>query len=1019
MKKGKKVLMLLGIGLLKKVLTLLVVLAVTQWADAQHTMEYSAPDAAYRQGLELVDQKNYTAAEQFFNMYIAQNPGGDRVEEAQYYLLHIHYIQRKPGTSEEIVNYLVEHPYSQHVPELHFMAGVLYVENKKSKLALEEFRRADNERLTQVEKNDMLFYSGIAKLQQKQYAQASDDFEALLGRPTAYKLASQYYYAYCQYTLGHYSEAKPHFLQVEHIKDYKQTVPYYLCQIYFSEGNYEAVEERANWLFKEYPKNKENAELHRMMGEIAYIKGHYAEAVEHINAYKASTKKTNRSDMYLLGMAQYQLGQYGEAIKNLQKATNKTDTLSENAYLHIGHCYVKQKQTEQARMAYSQAAATNFNAKIHQQAMYNYALTTCESNDAFGESISALSGYLAQYPDADNAAKVQSLLMQVLLKTKNYQSAINEINKVKNPTPELLDTKHYLTYKMGTEAYEGKNYAKALECFTAVIEAQKNDYQTDSYLWRGETYYRNRQYDLSAADMEQYISRAKSSTDSHMQQARYGAGYAYYSQKKYDSAVKHFTQFINIADKKDQRYTDALNRIADTYFSKRNLTQAEANYSRAYAAGGKGKDYALFQRGYCLGLMKKYSDKISVMDQLVRQMPRSSYADDALYESGRAYIQQNKGDEAMESYKRLLDNYPNSELAAKAALEIAMIYDNRGDHEMAIKSYKQVIKDYPGSDESYTALDALEETYITLDRVKEYIDYTKTLGRVIKTNAATKEDSLTYMAAERQYVQGKYSQAAAGMKSYVNSYCPDGRYCTVAQYYMADSYYRTGMRDEALQAYDPLTEMKGSTHREEACLRAAEIAYDKKDYAAASKYFERLQECASIIDNANAARLGVLRCSYHLEDHNATIRIATQIIEDNHSENSMVYEARYHRAKSYLAQNDTFRAMPDLKEVAKDMRTAQGAEAKYLISDILYKQKELDKAETEIMDFAQNGTPHQYWLAKAMVLLADIYIQREDDFQAKQYLLSLQANYTEQDDIQEQIKQRLNEIADREAEKVE
>ena len=1019
MNKGKKLMMLLGIGLLKKVITLIVILALCDGARAQHSMEYTAPNTLYRQGLELVDQKNYTAAEQMFSAYIAQNPGGDQVEEAMYYMLHIHYIQRRPGTSEEIVNYLVEHPYSQHVPELHFMAGVLYVENKKSKLALEEFRRADSERLSQTEKNDLLFYSGIAKLQQKQYEAASTDFENLLARPTAYKLASQYYYAYCQYTLGHYNEAKPHFLQIEHINEYKQTVPYYLCQIYFSEGNYEAVEERAKTLFAEYPKNKENAELHRMMGEVAYIKGHYGDAIEHIEAYKSSTKKTNRSDMYLLGMAQYQLGKYGDAIKNLQKATNKTDTLSENAYLHIGHSYIKQKQIDQARMAYSQAAATNFNAKIHQQAMYNYALATCQSNDAFGESVTALSNYLAQYPDADNAPKIQSLLMEVLLKTKNYQAAINEINKVKNPTPQLIDTKYYLTYKFGTECYEGSNLAKALECFTTVIDAPANKYQTDSYLWRGETYYRNKQYQLSADDMEKYISRAKGVTDSHMRQARYGAGYAYYSQKKYDCAFKHFTQFVNIADKKDTRYTDALNRIADTYFSKRNLTQAEANYSKAYAAGGKGKDYALFQRGYCLGLMKQYSDKINVMEQLVRQMPQSSYADDALYESGRAFIQQGKGDEAIESYKRLLANYPNSELAPKAALEIAMVYDNRSDHDMAIKSYKQVIKDYPGSDESYTALDALEETYITLDRVKEYIDYTKTLGRVIKTNAANKEDSLTYMAAERQYVQGKYSQAAAGMKSYVNSYCPDGRYCTVAQYYMADSYYRTGERNEALKAYDPLTEMKGSTHREEACLRAAEIAYDNKDYTAATKYFARLQECASIIENANAARLGVLRCSYYLKDQNNTIRMATQIIDDNHSENDMVYEARYHRAKSYLEQEDYFRALPDLREVAKNTQTQQGAEAKYLIADILYKQKDIDKAEAEIMDFAKKGTPHQYWLAKAMVLLADIYIQREDDFQAKQYLLSLQANYTEQDGIQEEIVSRLNGIADREAEKVE
>ena len=65
------------------------------------------------------------------------------------------------------------------------------------------------------------------------------------------------------------------------------------------------------------------------------------------------------------------------------------------------------------------------------------------------------------------------------------------------------------------------------------------------------------------------------------------------------------------------------------------------------------------------------------------------------------------------------------------------------------------------------------------------------------------------------------------------------------------------------------------------------------------------------------------------------------------------------------------------------------------------------------MSFAQMNTQHQYWLARAMILLADISIQREDIYQAQQYLLALQANYTAQDDIQSIIAQRLETIAAR------
>ena len=62
----------------------------------------------------------------------------------------------------------------------------------------------------------------------------------------------------------------------------------------------------------------------------------------------------------------------------------------------------------------------------------------------------------------------------------------------------------------------------------------------------------------------------------------------------------------------------------------------------------------------------------------------------------------------------------------------------------------------------------------------------------------------------------------------------------------------------------------------------------------------------------------------------------------------------------------------------------------------------------------RKNTPYQYWLAKSFVLLSDIYVAQNDDFQAKQYLISLRDNYTAQDSIQDLIKDRLDKIIARE-----
>jgi len=56
---------------------------------------------------------------------------------------------------------------------------------------------------------------------------------------------------------------------------------------------------------------------------------------------------------------------------------------------------------------------------------------------------------------------------------------------------------------------------------------------------------------------------------------------------------------------------------------------------------------------------------------------------------------------------------------------------------------------------------------------------------------------------------------------------------------------------------------------------------------------------------------------------------------------------------------------------------------------LLYIRKEYQEAENEIFDFIDMNTPHQYWMAKAFILLADLYLEKDDRFQAIQTLQSI------------------------------
>jgi len=175
---------------------------------------------------------------------------------------------------------------------------------------------------------------------------------------------------------------------------------------------------------------------------------------------------------------------------------------------------------------------------------------------------------------------------------------------------------------------------------------------------------------------------------------------------------------------------------------------------------------------------------------------------------------------------------------------------------------------------------------------------------------------------------------------------------------------------------------------------------------------------AQTTDDRNIARLGILRCSFFLNDHQNTVNIANEIISDPKSNAEVMSEARYNRSKAYIALNQQNQAISDLKILSADTRTSIGAEAKYLLANVLFDQGKLADAEKEVNDFAKKNTPYQFWLARSFILLADIYVKQNNDFQAKQYLLSLQKNYTAADEIQSLITERLNAISQRENQKV-
>lgn len=1004
------------------VISLTFLLALLQLTPAQQSSVYTHSDVLFDQGKDLYHQGKFAASyrkmEEFLNR--GEQLTASQVHDASFFCAANAFELRHDNSEVLIHAFLKRYPYTTFADELQYMLGLLRYEAGDYPAALEQFELVKPSRLGKRYRTSYTFAQGYSFIKTEQFARASQNFSSLKDEKSPVQTDAVYYYAYSEYQLKNYEAALPEFQKVERVAKYREDVTYYLFQLYYHSGATDSLQVKSEYLLKNYPNHPNNSEVYRIKGEIAYNEKKYTEAIDYLKRYESMATRILRHSSYLMGMSLMRTNRYNSAIPYLQQVTTEEDGLTENAYLHLGHCFVKINDKVNARLAFEAVLRTRFDAKVREEAMLNYALTTYETTSAFGESISAFEQFLAEYPNSRGAYNVKSYLASAYMASRNYELAYESIQKIKEPNDKILEAKQYILFQLGSEAFTQNRFDKAVEFFNLSLKEKQSElFAAEALYWRSESYYRLDKLTNSISDLRAFLANPEARKSKNYVMGHYSMGYAHFRNQNFREARRFFELYMNLEkNKTSDIFADAMSRVGDCYFYERDFTNAELLYSRAANLSKNTGDYALFQSAYVAGLQKKYSTKISRMNSLVDSYPNSSYVDDALYEIGRAYLMIDNEAEALKTYRRLLATQAGTPVSRKAALEIGMIYLNQDKLSEAITAYKAVIAGYPGSVEAFTALESLENIYIEVNDVPAYLEYTKSLNMNVTGLSAGRQDSISYVAAEKQYMNGNYTQAATGFRSYLQNYCAGGRFCTNAQYYLADSYYKANDAQRALEEFRKLLNITGNQYMEEALMRCAEISFDKKDFGTALTYFRQFEQAAQSSERKNMARLGVLRSAYQIKDYTLTISGADAVIDDARSTTEMKTEARHLRAKANILSGKSNLAMDDLKVLSVDTRTEQGAEAKYLLANLYFEQKSFALAEKEVQDFARVNTPYQYWLARSFIVLADVYIAQKNDFQAKQYLLSLQRNYKTPDDIQELISSRLAAISKRERAKV-
>lgn len=1018
----------------RKTLTIALMLlcAVLSWG--QQTKLATNWDTHYSQGIKLSREGYYavscTYLERFVNEarqkvqerakdtgngYVDYAPAAinSMIEEAEYWLCYNHYMMKDKEAIDRINAHLARYPESGMRGQLMFMRGRWYYEKRKWQEAVDAYAQCDGKDLNYDDREVFIFSQAYSQLQLKMYDKASRGFKESMTTSRNYYNEAAYYYAYAEFCMEHYDTAIDIFHRIDDDSKYKEAAEFHILQIYDSKGQRTAAVEKGKDLIRNYPKSQYANEAYRILGENAYRTQNYEEAANALYNYTRASKEPHREDLYMQGVSEYMTADYKNAISVLGRLTSDSDSLAMNAYIFIGFSYLQLNQPQNARLAFKHAAMTATDSHIAEEAAYNYAIATFESHAPFGETLTAFNDFVQKYPNSSHKVAILELTAEAYIAEHDYAAAVEAIDKMDYTNDNLRQVKETALFRLGIAAIEEHRYDEARDYLTRSIAMNNAKSQSSqAYLWRAECAYKQGKMKETQEDIKRYLATPQRKTTDCLLKAYYTLAYTYWEEHNYRMARPYFSKFLEIkgADK-SELYSDVTCRIGDCYYNNRDFDNALNTYW-SVPSNSSNADYALYQIAQIYGLQHKYDDKIQTLNTLLSRHHRSDWSDEAMYEIGRTYVLQDKSTDAIAAYLALQKKHPMSKWTRKATLEIAMLNANMGNYEGAIEAYKFVVDKYPSSEEARVALESMQNLYVEINKVDEYIAYRQSVaGITVQTVNTNEEDSLQFLAAEKCYMKGDWNQAIGSLNNYLVKYCDELSFnCITAQYYLAESYYNIGNKQQAMIRYHKLTTMDGNEYMESALLKAAEIAYDKEEYASANSYFNKLMLVATTSENRATARLGILRCSFYTNLYDQTIHIASDILNQDDASAELRREARYNRAKSYIALSKADSAVDDLVELSREPHTKAGAEANYLYSQYLFDKGLLQLSEDQVMMFIEAGTPHQYWTARCMLLLSDIYRAREDNVMARMYLESLREGYTVQDDIQTMLEQRMNEL---------
>lgn len=970
-------------------LTFLLLSKLTFQVIGQNTLKYESSLAAYFQAEELFDKTQFSAARIAFRTFINSSLSDNDpfIEKARYYEAIAALELYNDDAISLLEAYINRYPENVNKVTIYVKIGNYFFQEDDFENASVWYEKIP---INEVEKNkreEVLFKRGYAAMQLGARKTALNNLRDVKDGTSAYAAPSLYFFSHLNYLDGALQIALEGFEKLQKNPSYSSVVPYYIIQIAHKQERYEFVIDYA-------PKVLDSAALdnlsnvYHLLGDSYYKLNLFKEAAKYLEIYYQKAK-TTRIDDYQIAYALFRTEDYEKAIKYFDRVARIDDSLGQTAMYQLADAYQKLNKLLPARSAFFRASEMKSNAKIQEDALYNFAILSFKVDiNPYDESVKAFENYLKKYPESTRKNDIYQCLVNVYSNTSNYVKALESLDQLPSKDTKLKSIYQIIAYNYSVELFQKTRYAEALANFTLVTK-----YNIDPQLvalskyWRADAYYRIEKYTESIEEYKLFLASPASNSLEEKLDAYYNLGYAYWNKKQNNDALDAFQIYLQGNPKNKEKKIDANLKLADGYFASKQNALAIQFYKETINLKSPLSDRATYYLAKSYGYNGQVQLKINTLLTLINDYKTSKYIMTGLYELAKSYKSNSEYDPAMNYFRKFLADFPQSALSIDCQLEIADIHYKKWDYAQAELAFKQLLMEYDNiRDVCAAAVKGLMDVYIAQkspDKAAELAD------RYPCANVSPDEkENLYYNPALQSYVDSNYSEAIPKFEAYIVKF-PAGRYTHETRYFLGNSYFKIKDTIKGIENYEMFLAGTNSAYSEFAALRVATFHYGKKAYVESIKYYQKLDLIASKASNLFAAKLGLTRSYFFTKNYLEAINYAKVSLENNALTNTNRIECEYVLAMSYIQLTNYNDASVSLNWLIKNTSGAITAECRYYLAEVHVKNNDLVRAESEINTILKMKPSYNFWIGKSLLLKTRIDILNGDYVQAEQNLKSV------------------------------